>query len=244
MVAGTSHWFENWFNEDYLLLYRHRDMSDANRQISLILSTLKPEASANILDLGCGEGRHSEILHQHGLNITGIDLSAVLIDLGKLQFPHLNLSVGDMRCISGKFDIILSLFTSFGYFDEDSENMAVLTSVSQALTPGGTYWLDYLNPAYVSANLEPETVRELAPAQRVIEKRRIVGDMVIKDIVFEMNNGEKRYQERVKLYDKPRLEDMLRDAGLSPVGSFGNYEGARWSSESPRTILYAEKLDG
>jgi len=244
MAGAESHWFESWFNEDYLLLYRHRDMSDANRQISLILSTLKPDPSASILDLGCGEGRHSETLHQHGLNITGIDLSAVLIELGKSQFPHLNLSVGDMRRISGKFDIILSLFTSFGYFDEDSENMAVLNSVSQALTPGGTYWLDYLNPAYVSANLEPETVRELAAAQRVIEKRRIVGDMVIKDIVFEMDNGEKRYQERVKLYDKPCLEDMLRDAGLSPVGSFGNYEGARWSPESPRTILYAEKLDG
>ena len=59
-----------------------------------------------------------------------------------------------------------------------------------------------------------------------------------------MDDGEKRYQERVKLYDKFRLEDMLRDAGLSPVGSFGNYEGARWSPESPRTILYAEKSDG
>ena len=244
MVAGASHWFESWFNEDYLALYRHRDMADANRQISLILSTLKPRPSDNILDLGCGEGRHSEILHQHGLKPTGIDLSAVLIKRGKSQFPHLNLSVGDMRFISGKFDIILSLFTSFGYFDEDSENMAVLNSVSQALNPSGTYWLDYLNPAFVRANLEPETVRELAPGQRVIEKRQIVGDMVIKDIIFEMDNGEKRYQERVKLYDKPRLEDMLRDAGLYPVGSFGNYEGARWSPESPRTILYAEKLDG
>ncbi|NOY23993.1 MAG: class I SAM-dependent methyltransferase [Acidobacteria bacterium] len=244
MAGGTPHWFENWFNEDYLALYRHRDMADANRQISLILSALQPMPSARILDLGCGEGRHSEILHRHGLNVTGIDLSAVLIERGKVQFPHLNLAVGDMRHIPGKFDIILSLFTSFGYFDEDSENMAVLRSVSQALNPGGIYWLDYLNPGYVKASLEPETVREPSPGQRVIEKRRIVGDMVIKDIVFESNNGGKRYQERVKLYDKKQLEEMLEDAGLIPTGSFGDYEGAQWSAESSRSILFARKSNG
>ncbi len=244
MAGGISHWFENWFNEDYLTLYRHRDMADANRQISLILSTLQPTNTARILDLGCGEGRHSEILHQHGFQTTGIDLSPTLIERGKSRFPHLNLAVGDMRFITGKFDIILSLFTSFGYFDEDSENMVVLRSVSQALNPGGMYWLDYLNPGYVKTSLEPETVRELEPGLRVIEKRRIEGDMVIKDIVFESNNGEKHYQERVKLYEKAQLERMLCDAHLKPPGSFGNYDGGPWVPEGPRTILYARKDNG
>lgn len=240
MAGGNLYWFENWFNEDYLTLYRHRDIADARRQISLILSTLQPTPAARILDLGCGEGRHLEILHQHGLQATGIDLSPVLIEKGKSRFPHLGLAVGDMRNVSGKFDIILSLFTSFGYFDEDSENMAVFRSVSQALNPGGMYWLDYLNSGYVKANLNPETVREPEPELSVVEKRRIVGDMVIKDIIFISDYGEKHYQERVKLYEKARLEFMLRDAGLQPAGSFGDYDGSPWSPERPRTILYAE----
>lgn len=241
MEEGESYWFENWFNEDYLALYRHRDMADANRQISLILSTLQPTSAHRILDLGCGEGRHLEILHQRGLHATGIDLSPVLIQMGHSRFPHLSLAVGDMRKIKGKFDIILSLFTSFGYFDDDSENMVVFHSVSQALNPGGMYWLDYLNPGFVKANLRLETARELEPGLHVAEKRRIEGDMVIKDIVFRSEKGEKRYQERVKLYDRSQLEAMLRDAGLNPAGSFGDYDGSPWSPEAPRTILFAEK---
>lgn len=241
--TGT-HWFEKWFNEDYLTLYRHRDTADANRQVALILSTLRPAGIARILDLGCGEGRHSEILYQRGLKVTGIDLSTVLIERGKSQFPHLNLAVGDMRHIPGNFDIILSLFTSFGYFDDDGENMAVLSSVSQALSPGGVYWLDYLNPGYVKANLKSETIREQDGGCRIIEKRRIEGDMVVKDIVFQTQTGEKRYQERVKLYEKDLLSNVLQQAGLKPIGGFGDYDGNRWSRDAPRTILYAQKEHG
>ncbi|NOZ13759.1 MAG: class I SAM-dependent methyltransferase [Acidobacteria bacterium] len=244
MTESMPRWFENWFNEDYLTLYRHRDLADAGRQIALILSTLKLPKNARILDLGCGEGRHLEFLHQLGIRAFGIDLSPVLIGRGKAQFPYLSLAVGDMRKITGKFDLILSLFTSFGYFDDDSENMSVFLSVSQALTPGGTFWLDFLNPDYVRKNLKPETVREPEPGLVVTEKRRIEKDMVIKEIVFSSRKGGKHYEERVKLYGKDRLESMLRDAGLEPAGSFGDYDGRKWSPDMPRTILFAEKRGG
>ena len=241
MAAGTSQWFENWFNEDYLALYQHRDMADAEGQISLILSTLGVTPSTRILDLGCGEGRHVEILFQQGFQAKGIDLSPVLIERGKARFPHLNIAVGDMRDISGKFDVILSLFTSFGYFDEDRKNMSVLTAVSKALNPGGFYWLDYLNPDFLKKNLKGESVRILPDGRQVVEKRRIEGDMVVKDIVFESGNSRRVYQERVKLYDKAKLIALLKDAGLNPKGSFGDYDGSRWSPDSPRTIIFSEK---
>ena len=241
MEGVGAYWFEKWFNEDYLTLYRHRDMADANRQVALILSTLRPACTVRILDLGCGEGRHCEILHQHGLQVAGIDLSSTLIERGKSQFPHLNLAVGDMRHIEGNFDIILSLFTSFGYFDEDGENMAVLSSVSRALNPDGVYWLDYLNPVYVRADLRPETVREPEAGCRIVEKRRIEGDIVVKDILFQTETGDHRYQERVKLYDKERLTDMLKQVGLDQEASFGDYDGNRWSPGGPRTILCSRK---
>ncbi len=242
--SGTPHWFENWFNRDYLTLYQHRDMADARQQISLILSTLKPKRDARILDLGCGAGRHLEVLFQRGFSGSGIDLSAVLVREGRSRFPHLNLSVGDMRNIRGQFDIILSLFTSFGYFEDDSENLSVFRSVSHALVPGGRFWLDFLNPEFVRKNLKAESVREPEPGCRVLEQRRIEGDMVVKDIVFRSENGEKHYREQVKLYDKPCLESILRSAGMVPAGSFGDYDGSEWSPESPRTILFAEKSDG
>ena len=73
----SGHWFEHWFDENYLRLYRHRNMQDAERQVKLILETLGPTPSDHILDLGCGEGRHVKLFHNYGLNIIGLDLSAV-----------------------------------------------------------------------------------------------------------------------------------------------------------------------
>lgn len=216
-------------------------MEDAERQVKLILETLGPTSSDHILDLGCGEGRHVKLFHNHGLNIIGLDLSNVLISSGHRRFPELDLRVGDMRRIPNHYSIILSLFTSFGYFDADEENERIVKSVSAALLPGGWYWLDFLNPHYVRSSLQPETIRNLEPECRVTEHRRLESDMVIKDIIFQTGDGETHYQERVKLYERVDLENMMRQAGLSPAGSFGDYEGNQWQLNSPRTIIYARK---
>jgi len=238
------HWFEKWFNEHYLALYRHRDMADAHKQIRLIVDTLKPAPESRILDLGCGEGRHVRIMHDMGLTVSGIDLSETLITIGKANHPDLSLSAGDMRNIRGQWDVILSLFTSFGYFDDDAANRSIMASVSRALVPGGMYWLDYLNPDHVVNGLVPESRKTLDDGTIVIERRRIEGHMVVKDILFQGSDGEQKYQERVYLYRKEDLETMMRHYGMEPAGAFGNYGGEAWSPDMPRTILFARRNNG
>jgi len=231
-------WFEKWFDELYLKLYSHRDDSDAKKQINLIINTISPSKSDRILDLGCGEGRHCKIFQENGYSVEGIDLSKTLIASGHKKWPHLNIKIGDMRKIEGTFDIILSLFTSFGYFDTDEENQAVVHSISNSLTKNGIFWLDFLNPDYLKKNLIPSSSKTLDNGIEVKEKRKIENGFVIKNIIFD--SGE-QYTEKVKLLEKKTLEKMFLIASIAPIAIFGDYNGTEWNKTSKRTIIYGKK---
>jgi len=241
-------WYGKWFDENYLLLYRHRNMDDAKEQAELINFTLYPRKNCSILDLGCGEGRYSVLFREQGFKVVGVDISEILIRSGKKKFPHLNLVVGDMSAIPiipEKFDIVLSLFTSFGYLEEDEENQKVLCSIHQSLRPGGIFWLDFLNSQQVGKNLVPENSSRISPAVQVVEKRYIEGNRIIKDIYFNDNNRSmtKHYKESVRLFSRLELEDMMKKTGFRVAGCFGNYRGEEWSVDSDRTIIYGRKAN-
>lgn len=252
-------WFVDWFDENYRMLYRHRNSEEAKEQVKLIIDTLKPSRDQSIMDLCCGEGRYTEILHHLGYCVTGLDLSQTLIRIGKERAPQLELVVGDMREIPGQFDIILSLFTSFGYFESDRENRQALQSVFHALKPGGAYWLDFLNPPYVEKHLQAETVSTLPNGIEVLEKRKIENHRITKDIHFrnikEDNNGDnnsdinednvktgnKEYRESVRLFRREELEAMFQRTGFRLTHRFGDYKGNPWTTLSERTILVGRK---
>jgi SAM-dependent methyltransferase len=234
-------WFETWFDDNYLRLYHHRNSKDAEEQVRLILKTLHPRKDQTILDLACGEGRHCVLFHKKGYKITGIDLSDELIKSGLTKYPGIDLQKGDMRHIKGTYDIILSLFTSFGYFSKDEDNKSVILSIGQALNTGGWFWIDFLNPAYIKQTLVPGNEIVLEDGTKVIEKRYIKEDFIIKEILFNGPVSNSTYQERVKLYTKEDIERMMEDAGIRPRDSFGDYKGSSWSRLSPRTIIYGSK---
>ncbi|MBN2534887.1 MAG: class I SAM-dependent methyltransferase [Spirochaetales bacterium] len=236
-----GNWYEYWFDNNYLKLYHHRNLKDADEQVQLIINIIKPEKHHSILDLACGEGRHCLLFHKKGYQIKGIDLSATLIRSGKVKHPDLDIGVGDMRHIKGKHDIILSLFTSFGYFDKDRDNISVIFSISRALHPGGWFWIDFLNPEYLKSNLVPDNDLILADGTKVNEKRFFENNSIVKVITFHGQGSNKKYQERVKLYTKKDLEKMLLRAGIHSIDAFGDYKGEEWSSCSPRTIIYGRK---
>ena len=234
-------WFQQWFDENYLILYRHRNRSEAEEQVRLIIDTLDLSKNIAILDLACGEGRYTALFVEMGYRVTGLDLSQILVTRGREKYPQLDLRVGDMRCIPGKFDLILSLFTSFGYFETDEENEEVLRSVYEALNPNGVYWLDFLNAQEVESNLVPESVSQFSPELRVIENRKIENGRIIKDIHFKNNGEEKCYTESVRLFTCSQLQEMFKRTGFQLEHCFGDYRGSQWTPESPRTILIGLK---
>ena len=242
-INDSIPWFKRWFNENYLSLYQHRDESDARDQIRLILRTLSPAKDQSILDLGCGVGRHLYILCRKGYRAFGLDLSDTLLREGIRLYGNLPVIQADMRAIPGHFHLILSLFTSFGYFESHTSNKRVIESISQSIGTGGWFWFDFLNPAYLRSHLEARTVTETPSGQRVVEKRSICQDRVVKDILFKKDNKSWDFQESVRLYSRRDLELMLKEFALIPQGCFGNYMVDDWDENSPRTIIFARKSE-
>lgn len=246
-----AEWYEKSFGEDYLLVYKHRDVQGAVHEVEQMVSWLALSEGAEVLDLCCGMGRHSLALAEAGYRVTGVDLSGVLLREAR-KYDKKN-QVGwiasDMRHIpvdNERFDAVLNLFTSFGYFTKDEEHIKVLEEICRVLKPGGKFIIDFLNPAYVERHLVPESVRE-SEGQRIEERRVIENGYVKKEIaIMALNAGEPRhYQERVKLYTRDEFKMMIEEAGLRIDQIHGSYDEETYTPESsPRMIFVGRRPAG
>ncbi|MGC5325094.1 class I SAM-dependent methyltransferase [Brevibacillus sp. SYSU BS000544] len=243
----TDAWFEQSFREDYLLVYQHRDENSADQEIANLLNRLPIKPSGRVLDLCCGSGRHSRAFARRGYEVVGVDLSPVLLELAIEQNTYDNAVFyqHDMRTIpfENEFDIVVNLFTSFGYFSTNEENEQVISNMAKALKTGGEVLIDYLNPAYVKANLVPESEREM-DGLYIQEKRWIENGCVKKRITVTdaENNQPREYMEQVRLYELNEMQTMLTKAGFRHIQVYGDYLFQPYKGqESPRMIFFAVK---
>ncbi len=248
-VAVHSDWFKAWFNHPaYLKLYAHRSLAEAEKTIATILKYISIDTPhPKALDIACGSGRHAVALAENGFQVTANDLSKTLLAQAQKLAEEKNLTITfthlDMRDIpfEDEFDLIVQLFTSFGYFENDDEDKVVLTNVARALKPGGWYVLDFLNERYVRNTLQPET-RRILDGMEVLEQRVIFGERVVKSITLTEGGKTHRFIESVRLYSQAELSDMLNAVGLRVHQIFGNYHGEAFESDaSPRLIFIAQK---
>ena len=180
----NKNWYEHWFaSEDYLDVYQHRNDEDSEKVVKLILSNIELNEDANILDAACGAGRHAINFAKKGFNVVGFDLSRTLLEIARKESEGLNLELslkyGDLRTFYSeqKFDLIVSLFTSFGYFDSDEENFIFIYNAYNMLKTGGYYVLDYLNKNYLENNLIKNTVKTFED-KKIVENRKIIDGRV------------------------------------------------------------------
>jgi SAM-dependent methyltransferase len=238
-------WYEESFREDYLKIYAHRDEDQAEQELTSLLPYLPIKPGQRVLDLCCGQGRHSRWLAQQGLRVIGVDLSPVLLQEAIKKTLNMDVQYmrGDVRKIPffEEMDLVVNLFTSFGYFTHDEENEKVLTKVSQALKPNGTFLFDYLNPAYLKDHLVPFTEHNQEDLN-ILQYRTINDEFVEKTIVIKEEGRERQYKEQVKLYRSEQLLRMLQRNHLEVVHLFGNYDGADYiEGSSPRMIFICRK---
>jgi len=237
----SREWFRDWFGEEYLALYPHRDATEAEHAVALYLKTVPP-GKGLVLDLASGAGRHVRELRQRGVQAIGLDLSAVLLREVRKLDPVLPIVRGDMRDLpfaNSSFEGLTSFFTSFGYFETREEDLVVIEQIRRTLKCRGTFMLDFFNARRVRTQLVPQDIRWFGE-QRVTQTRDIDGDMVVKRIVIEpMDPSEptREFEERVRLYEPEQLEFLLRDKGLDSEHRFGDYQGNTFTAASERLIL-------
>ncbi|HKI43795.1 MAG TPA: class I SAM-dependent methyltransferase [Balneolales bacterium] len=241
----SSSWYEEWFDSSlYEKLYAYRDDEEAARLADLLEVELPNARYRKILDLGCGRGRHSLNMARRGYKVTGFDLSERAIQKARDRAENENLSIDfrihDMRePLDEQFDAILNLFTTFGYFDDDAENVRVLHAMSHMLRPSGRLVIDYMNAHGVRRSLDPHQDGSIESLGYDISKEIDESvNMVVKTIRFHKQDGDVReYQERVKLYDLDWFKEHLARYNLALVKCCGNYDGDPYEEEVSNRLL-------
>lgn len=233
-----AEWFEEWFGEEYLHLYPHRNEADAERVVGLLTRVLPWQPGWRVLDVACGAGRHLAALERAGALPFGFDLSAALLRraAGSTARPLVR---ADMRALpfrAGAMDLAVNLFTSFGYFAADEEHHDALGQMLATVRPGGWFAIDFLNAEQVKSSLVPRETSRLGSVTAEVH-RRISADGRFVEKTIRLPDG-RSFQERVRLLGPDDLERMLVAHGAAIRGRYGDYEGSPLG-QGPRTILTA-----
>ena len=238
----TKDWFTDWFNTAYYhILYKDRNDTDAQLFMKNITEFLQLPKSTHILDLPCGKGRHSVFLNSLGYKVTGGDLSENSINYAK-QFENktLKFEVHDMRKpFNNQYNAVFNLFTSFGYFDNDSEDILILKNIKNGLQKDGVFVFDFLNPEKVKLNLVVEETKTVDNITFNIT-REIKNGFILKHISFFADGKNHSYTEKVKYLDKNKMTSFLSKVGFTVNKIFGDYNLNAYNSEtSDRLIIVA-----
>mgnify|MGYP000123685651 CR=1 FL=1 len=238
-------WFKEWFNSPYYhLLYGKRDENEAGMFIHNLVDYLRPPVGSTMLDLACGKGRHSRILSELGFDVTGLDLSDNSIaEARKYTTDKLHFDVHDMRkpYRTNAFNYVFNLFTSFGYFENEEDNIRVLQSVHDGLREGGLLIQDYFNAEKVHEHFRQDETKLVRDICFSIHKE-VVGERIIKTIAFDDKGKHCVFQEKVSLYGLDDFRDMYSQSGFEILAVFGDYNLGKFDKNvSDRLILISQK---
>ena len=237
---STENWFASWFDTPYYhILYKDRDEAEAQHFMDNLTHYLNLPEDAKILDLACGKGRHSMYLNTLGFDVTGADLSENSIaEASAAANEKLHFKVHDMRLpFEEKFDAVFNLFTSFGYFENDEDNLTTLKAIHDSLSEYGFAVIDFMNTNYVINNLVPEEVKTVEGIDFHI-KRYVKDNHIFKEIDFEDKGQKFHFTEKVKALTLSDFEQMMEEAGIYLLDVFGDYKLRKfYKNDSERLIM-------
>ncbi|MBW1656300.1 MULTISPECIES: class I SAM-dependent methyltransferase [Flavobacterium] len=238
--GDNQNWYSSWFDTPYYhILYKDRNYREAQVFMDNLTHYLNLPEKAKVLDLACGKGRHSIYLNQLGFDVLGADLSENSIaEASKNSNETLHFKVHDMRQpFEEKFDAIFNLFTSFGYFENDDDNLTTLKAIKESLSEYGFAVIDFMNVANVIENLVPEETKTVDEIDFHI-KRYVEDGHIFKQIDFEDKGRKYHFTEKVKALTLKDFQDLMDEAGIYLLDIFGDYKLKKFhKTESERLIM-------
>ena len=240
-------WIKPYFGSIYPQIYALDHLTKGQVDGLERMLGLTPEM--RILDVCCGYGRHALEFARRGYrHVEGVDISGPLLARARRTARAEGLRVefrrADMRRLPwrGRFDVALNLFTSFGYFQDEADDLAALRAMARGLRPGGQLLMDLLNREWLIRQFQPRYQDETA-----------VG-IIHNELTFDLETGRLRNVRRFRLGGRRRsvtiefrvytLAEMVRllgAAGLRYERAYGNFEASAYGLDSFRMILIARK---
>lgn len=255
MTQGSENpWYVRFFKRDYLRIYGHtlqQDRTDLETQFAIHALGIQPHY--RILDLCCGQGRHSVALANTGLDVTGVDLSEEMLDIARSSADRegveLALIQADMRNLprnfEKQFDIVINMFSSFGYLESEEDDQQVLYQIAKSLKPGGKVLLDLLNREWVIINNEEFDWHQHEDNRIVLERRQLDLRQSINHLTYTeiLPDGTRRIMSDLymRLYTLTELIKMLDAAGLKLERVYGGFRSEDYGVNTRRMIVVASK---
>jgi len=246
-----AQWYREFFDDLYLRVYQPLEAPEkVRREVDFIVKALNLPAGAKVLDLCCGQGRHSLELARRGFQVVGVDLSEALLYAARKRAESEGLTVTFLQCdmreidFKDEFDAVINMFTSFGYLESEAEDEKVLGKVAQALKSGGKFLLDVVNRDRLVRDFQGREWHAADEGWLVLEERtfdHLSGRMETRWICVARDGVRYERLSSVRLYTASELRTMLERAGLEVTNLFGDYDGSPYSWDSQRLIIVACK---
>jgi 2-polyprenyl-3-methyl-5-hydroxy-6-metoxy-1,4-benzoquinol methylase len=254
VAAGAEvepHWYETFFDENWLTISSQTHPPEKSAaEVDFLVDELGLQAGQAVLDLPCGHGRHSVELARRGLRVVGVDLNEEPLERAYWAAREAGVKVDlrriDMREIQFReeFDAVFNLWTSFGYFESESEDRLVLDRAYRALRPGGAFVLETVNLYAVLRRFEPRSWHELGEGRMLLEERSFdpwTGRMQSGWVLLEPGGERIEMAFATRAYTLVELVRMLSSVGFTVERAFGDYQGSEYAVDSRRMIVVARR---
>ena len=242
-----------WFSDDefwettYPMMFPEKRFADSPRETDEILALIG-RSSGSVLDLACGPARISGILAQRGFAVTGVDRSTFLLARARERTAALGVQVefvqSDMRDFHrpDSFDIALSLFTSFGYFQDDEENQGVLNNMFANLRAGGVFVLDAAGKEILARIFKASSVDDI-PGGLFIQRRDAVESwsQMDNEWIIVRDGVQRSFRVQHWIYSAREISQMMTRAGFAQVRVYGDYAGSPYDTKASRLVVVATK---
>lgn len=238
MLPIQKEWWRNTFDQKYLDTYIDLITPQrTKREVDFLIALFKKYHIQSVLDVACGYGRHSIPLAEAGFSVTGIDQSEYFIEKARVESSKPTFLAGDVRDfnVSEKFDAAINIFTSFGYFEDDTENQKVLANINSALKDNGIFVLDLPNPNNFKKTRKSTQILSNGISLITEEQRDE------KAVSMKRTWGAKSYTAYFRLFGLQEITDMLERTGFQVVETKGSFDDSPLDEEkSPRYILVSK----
>jgi SAM-dependent methyltransferase len=243
-------WFEQedlWV-ETYPLMFGPEKFRAAAEDVPKLLKLADLSGGA-ALDLGCGPGRFCVPLAKQGFTVTGVDRTAFLLDKGRAFAADEDVTVEwvleDMRSFrrDGAFDLALSLFSTFGYFEDPADNRLVLENVFASLKRGGVFVIDLLGKEIIAGKYQAIDAQELEDGSLLVQRRTILEDWsrIVAEWILLKEMTQRSFKVRLWIYSAQELKALLRGVGFSSAAVYGSMDGTPYGPGAQRLIAVAKK---
>lgn len=253
-MKSKNAWWEDTFKEVYFSAFDSLyPLPRTKEEVDFIVDNLSLKKNSEILDIPCGQGRHTIELSRRGFKVIGVDFSSCLLKIAQERAKKENVSTdfieGDMRKtnLKKKFDAIIVLGNSFGYFN-DADNEKTIENFSKLLKKGGCLLLDLSNAVgmlqYVNKKVNSKKDRLKIPNGYITTKEILFDPLKLTEElqwIVVQNNKKTVLQGKLRIYTFPEINTLLEQYGLQTIKTFGSFDGKSYGTETPRLIILAKK---